>query len=191
MAVGRVARLGARNCKSPSTAWTNNQSRQRGCCRKGNLENEDAAETSAGGFVGNCFSRAESPGRIGAPAAETVDVSLAGMQKLEWQPRAPGVSSATIGKAELGPMAFAGSPRIEALKELGEPILPPAMNAARGDVHGVYASVRIPLAADEKVYGLGMRDDGLVDLRSRSFELKVTWSTHAPVPFYISSPATG
>ena len=88
-------------------------------------------------------------------------------------------------------MAFAGSPGVEALKELGDPTLPATMHDARGDVHGVYASVRLPLGADEKLYGLGMRDDGQVDLRSRSYELKVTWLTHAPVPFYISSAGYG
>lgn len=98
---------------------------------------------------------------------------------------------ATIGKAELGPMAFAGSPRLEALKQLGSPDFPAALAASRGTVHGVYASVRFPLSPNEKLYGLGMRDDGQVDLRSRSFELKVTPSTHAPVPFYISSAGYG
>ncbi len=98
---------------------------------------------------------------------------------------------ATIGKAETGPLAFAGAPRRAGLEKLGIGSFPKGLSEARGMVHGVYASVRIPLAADEKLYGLGMRDDGVVDLRSRSFELKVTPSTHAPVPFYISSAGYG
>src|ERR1035437_2846530 len=110
------------------------------------------------------------------PAAQTrlADVSLASIPNLQWKQRAPGVWMATIGKAELGPMAFAGPTRLDALEKLGSPAFPPALAEARGTVRGVYASVRLPLAADEKLYGLGMRDDGQVDLRSRSFELKVT-----------------
>ncbi len=126
-----------------------------------------------------------------APQARQTDVSLASVPKLQWKQRAPGVWMAVIGKPEVGPMAFAGSPRGAALEKLGSPAFPAALAEARGSVHGVYASVRLPLAAEEKLYGLGMRDDGRVDLRSRSYELKVTPSTHAPVPFYISSGGYG
>ena len=126
-----------------------------------------------------------------ATPARLTDVSLASVPKLNWKPQAPGVWMATIGKAEIGPMAFAGSPRLDGLQKLGPGIFPHGLSETRGAVHGVYASVRIPLGADEKLYGLGLRDDALVDLRSRSFELKVTPSTHAPVPFYISSAGYG
>ncbi len=136
------------------------------------------------GFAGALLSAQTPQGRL-------VDVSLKAVPKLEWKQRAPGVWAATVGKAEIGPMAMAGKPRVEALRKFGAPAMPKEMADARGTVHGVYASARFPLGLEEKVYGLGMRDDGLVDLRSRSFELKVTPSTHAPVPFYISSAGYG
>lgn len=120
-----------------------------------------------------------------------VDTTMAAMQKLDWKQRAPGVWSATIGKPEIGTMEFAGTPMLEALKELGEPALPPSMREARGDVHGAYASVRLPLGMEEHVYGLGMRADGDVDLRSKTYHLRVTPSSHAPTPFYISSSGYG
>jgi alpha-D-xyloside xylohydrolase len=113
------------------------------------------------------------------------------MPRLAWKQRAPGVWVATVGKAETGPMSYAAQPLVAALEKLGARPFPAALTEARGNVHGVYASVRLPLRSEEKVYGLGMRDDGQVDLRSRSFELKVTPSTHAPVPFYISSAGYG
>ena len=125
--------------------------------------------------------------------AETnrLDTTMAAMQELQWVQRAPGVWSATVGKPEIGPMAFAGVPMLDALKELGDPALPPAMQEARGDVRGVYASVRLSLGAEERLYGLGMRADGDVDLRGKMYELKVTPTSHAPTPFYISSGGYG
>ena len=124
-------------------------------------------------------------------APTRVDTSLAGLPSLEWKLRAPGVWSAMIGRPEIGPMQFAGPPLVESLKELGEPALPVVMREARGGVHGGYASARLPLGREERVYGLGMRADGDVDLRSRSYHLRVTPSSHAPTPFYISSAGYG
>ena len=107
-------------------------------------------------------------------APTRVDTSLAGLPSLEWKPRAPGVWIATIGRPEIGTMEFADTPMVEALKELGEPALPAVMRGARGDVHGGYACVRLPLGMEEHVYGLGMRADGDVNLRSKSYQLRVT-----------------
>ena len=125
------------------------------------------------------------------PTMRMVDTSMAGMQALNWMPKAPGVWSAAIGKPELGPMEFAGQPMLDALKELGEAAIPAGMSEARGNVVGGYASVRLPLDAQEHVYGLGMRSDGDINLRSKSFRLQVTPSSHAPIPFYISSAGYG
>lgn len=127
------------------------------------------------------------------PAAEPVlvDTTLAAMKVLEWRQRAPGVWSAVIGKAEIGPMDFAGAPRLDALKELGDPALPTVLAGARGQVRGVYASVRLPLGDAERLYGLGMRADGDVNLRLKDFRLRVTPQSHAPTPFYISSAGYG
>ena len=119
------------------------------------------------------------------------DTTMAAMKVLEWRRRAPGVWSAVIGKAEIGPMEFAGKPMFDALKELGDPALPPTMAGARGQVHGVYASVRLPIGAQERLYGLGMRADGDVDLRLKDFELRVTPQSHAPTPFYVSTGGYG
>jgi alpha-D-xyloside xylohydrolase len=120
-----------------------------------------------------------------------VDTTMAGMKVLEWKQRAPGVWSAMIGKPEIGTMAFAEAPRLDALKEMGEPVLPQAMGWARGDVHGGYASARFPLGKEEHIYGLGMRADSSVDLRGKSYQLRVTPASHAPTPFYISSAGYG
>lgn len=120
-----------------------------------------------------------------------VDTTMASMQVLEWRQRAPGVWSAVVGKAEVGPMDYAGTPLLDALKELGDPALPPTMADARGQVQGVYASVRLPLGDAERLYGLGMRADGDVNLRLKDFRLRVTPSSHAPTPFYISSAGYG
>ena len=120
-----------------------------------------------------------------------VDTTMKVMQVLEWKQRAPGVWSATIGRAEIGPMDFAGTPRLEALKELGDPPMPVMMVGARGQVQGVYASVRLPITDAERLYGLGMRADGDVNLRLKDFYLRVTPHSHAPTPFYISSEGYG
>lgn len=120
-----------------------------------------------------------------------VDTTMKGMQVLSWTLRAPGVWSATIGKVEIRPMDFAEAPRLDALKELGEAALPALMSEARGQVQGVYASVRLPLVDDERLYGLGMRADGDVNLRLKDFYLRVTPHSHAPTPFYISSQGYG
>jgi alpha-D-xyloside xylohydrolase len=120
-----------------------------------------------------------------------VDTTMKALQVLEWKQRAPGVWSAMIGKAEISPMDFAGSPKLDALKELGDPALPARMTDARGQVQGVYASVRLPITEAERLYGLGMRADGDVNLRLRDFYLRVTPHSHAPTPFYISSEGYG
>ncbi len=98
-----------------------------------------------------------------------VDTTMKGMQVLEWKQRAPGVWSALIGKAEVSPMDFAGAPKLDALKEMGDPSMPPMMAGVRGHVHGVYASVRLPITEAERLYGLGMRADGDVNLRLKDF----------------------
>ena len=85
-----------------------------------------------------------------------VDTTMKALQVLEWKQRAPGVWSARIGKAEISPMDFAGSPKLDALKEMGDPSMPPVMAGVRGQVHGVYASVRLPITEAERLYGLGM-----------------------------------
>ncbi len=120
-----------------------------------------------------------------------VDTTMKAMQVVEWKQRAPGVWSALIGKAEISPMDFAGSPKLEALKELGDPTLPALMAEARGQVQGVYASIRMPINDAEHLYGLGMRADGDVNLRKKDFRLRVTPSSHAPTPLYISSAGYG
>lgn len=122
----------------------------------------------------------------------TVNTTMAAMQKLDWKPRAPGVWSAIIGKPEMGSMEFAGPPQTEALKVLGNPEFPQALaGLSLGDVQGVYTSIRLPLSAEERIYGLGMRADGNVDLRSKTFQLRITPTSHAPTPFYISSAGYG
>lgn len=130
---------------------------------------------------------------IGAAQAQPApaDTSLAALPRLDWRPRAAGVWSAVVGAREPGPLDFAAAPRADALTAQGEAPLPAALADGRGDVHAGYASVRLQAAADERFYGLGMRDSGPVELSGRTYTLRVHWTSHAPVPFLISSAGYG
>jgi alpha-glucosidase (family GH31 glycosyl hydrolase) len=117
---------------------------------------------------------------------------MAGMKHLKWVERAPGVWSAQIGVKEPAPMDYAAPPMLEALKQLGAAPMPVGMAEALGDVRGVYTSARIPLKADERLYGLGMAAKSVVNLKGQwPFEMKVSPHNHAPIALYISSAGYG
>jgi alpha-D-xyloside xylohydrolase len=112
----------------------------------------------------------------------------------KWQPVAPGVWKAQIGKPEsLTLLGAAGSrPAIAGLEKLPEavfPIDPKEIEAKQWDWK---TAVRLPLSLDEDVYGLGV--DFKTQRRTGSiFQLHVdhwggqTGRTHAPVPLYVST----
>jgi alpha-glucosidase (family GH31 glycosyl hydrolase) len=121
---------------------------------------------------------------------------LSAMEVLKWESVAPGVWKAAIGAKELAPLDYAGTPRRQALAQMGEVVFPFAKEATRGQVQAGHASVRLPLAVSEKLYGLGLEFKGM-NRRSDVYHLKVDHyggfkgATHAPVPFYISSQGYG
>lgn len=128
-----------------------------------------------------------------APSAST---ALAAMTKLDWQPVASGVWRTSIGKKELGSLDFAASPKRQALSDMPDAPFPFDSNATFGQLYACHASIRLPLEESEKIYGLGLEFKGL-NRRSDVYHLKVDHyggvkgSTHAPVPFYVSSKGYG
>ena len=134
------------------------------------------------------------------PAAKR-PVGLASMTALpSWSKLAPGVWKASAGdmSREIRYTDYAAAPpRAEALAKRPEREFPFKKDAV---VYGRTSDgkfvLRIPLAAEEKLYGFGLQLDGL-DKTGTVLTLNVDhWSTgggrtHAPVPFYISSRGYG
>ncbi len=117
---------------------------------------------------------------------------------LRFEPVAAGVWKATVGTPEpLTLLSAAGvQPKIEALKRMASAPFPFDSAAIVGRVSRGKLALRVPLALDEEIYGLGvdfraMRRTGL------TYQLHVdhwggrTGRTHAPVPFYVSTKGYG
>src|SRR6476646_3021837 len=118
---------------------------------------------------------------------------------MNWTRIAPGVWKAVIGEPEEPtPLALLGiEPAAEALQQLGNPALPLGPDAVTEQVVGLRTVVRLPLAPEEKLFGLGLQFFK-VNQRGRTRYLRVnsdprqdTGETHAPVPFYVSSRGYG
>lgn len=126
--------------------------------------------------------------------AEKAPVDIFSMEKLSWSQKAPGVWSATIGEAEATTyMSYAGGPpRIEALGEMPVAEFPLDKNSIRGTAYNNRAIARVPLKADEKLYGLGLQFKG-INRRGQVYHMRTDHYSdgndrlHAPVPLYISS----
>ena len=111
---------------------------------------------------------------------------------LQWSQVAPGVWRGQVGKRDLPTLTSVaeGVPQLDALRALGAVGTPFA--AAAGEVQPDFASVRIPLAADEKLFGLGLQMQGS-NRRGQVYHLQVDHYAnghdrlHAPVPLYVSS----
>lgn len=122
--------------------------------------------------------------------------SISGMDKLEWEKIMPGVWKASFGETDLNALDYADSPKIEAIKELGETPFPFDKEATQYLQKSMRASIRLPLDETEKIYGLGLEFEGM-NRRGNVYTLKVDHYggvqgyTHAPVPFYISSKGYG
>src|SRR4051812_33875327 len=118
---------------------------------------------------------------------------------MEWGRIAPGVWKRQVGEAAgVTPLGLLDlQPRQEALQALGERSLPFDPDAVGAEIAGSRVVVRLPLAADEKLFGLGLQFVKL-DQRGRTRYLRVnsdpeqdTGETHAPVPFLVSSRGYG
>jgi alpha-glucosidase (family GH31 glycosyl hydrolase) len=111
---------------------------------------------------------------------------------------APGVWKATAGVPEdLTLLAAAGHPPdLDALAEMPAAYFPLPDGGVESRVTNRKVSIRVALAADEDVYGLGVDFTALNRIGS-TFRLHVDhWGgrpgrTHAPVPFYVSSRGYG
>ena len=111
-----------------------------------------------------------------------------------WKRVAPGVWKAQIGKAEsltlLG--AAGGKPAIEALRGMPDLPFPLDQKEIEARQWDWKTALRLPLALDEEVYGLGvdfksMRRTGSVFLLHVDHWGGQTGRTHAPVPLYVST----
>jgi alpha-D-xyloside xylohydrolase len=132
-----------------------------------------------------------------ASATDLAPTTMNAMTVLSWEEIAPGVWSGQVGAREdLTFRELAGAPpRTEALAKVGATAFP-FEGDVRGEVRGNRVSVRLPLEADEQVWGLGLQFDG-INRRGSVWHLQVDHygdvpgRTHAPVPFYVSSAGYG
>ncbi len=127
----------------------------------------------------------------------TFSPALESMQIADFEEVEPGVWAASVGRNDSPtPMDLSDPPRTEALKELPPGDFPWGPTEVRFLVRDHRASVRLPLLADEKIYGFGLQFEGL-QRRGQILHLRVDHyksgkeRTHAPVPFYISSRGYG
>ena len=133
-----------------------------------------------------------------ASAAQAVQQPKVAATPLRFVEIAPGVWKGTIGTPEpLTLLKAAGvSPKSDALRAMPKPAFPLAQNAIEGRLTNGKVTLRMPLALDEDVYGLGV-DFRAMRRNGSAFQLHVdhwngrTGRTHAPVPFYVSSKGYG
>jgi alpha-glucosidase (family GH31 glycosyl hydrolase) len=117
-----------------------------------------------------------------------------GSQKLKWTQVAPGVWKTTIGKAEdLTLLSAAGiEPKKEALAAMPKAEFPISADEVEATQWDWKTAVRLPLALNEDIYGLGV-DFKSIRRTGSTFTLHVdhwggvTGRTHAPVPLYVST----
>ena len=116
-----------------------------------------------------------------------------------WTPVAPGVWKATVGEPDaVSPLSVAGiEPRREALARMATVDFPLAQVGIRAARYDGKVSLRFPLGATERLYGLGLNFK-TVEQRGTVKQLHVdhyggtdNGRTHAPVPFYVSSAGYG
>ena len=116
--------------------------------------------------------------------------------ELAWTSVAPGVWRATLGHADNPTLLTAANarPAQKALEEMARQgaTFPISLQHAQGETQSEFAVARMPLAADEKLFGLGMQMHGS-NRRGEVFHLRVDHYAsghdrlHAPVPLYVSS----
>lgn len=127
------------------------------------------------------------------PAQHT---KLSGMDQLQWEKVLPGVWKASIGDLKLNALDYTSAPKAEAIQKLGEAAFPFSEKETYHHKTPSRIGVRLPLEAEEKIYGLGLEFEG-INRRKQVYTLKVDHYggvkgyTHAPVPFYLSSKGYG
>ncbi|HEV8303962.1 MAG TPA: TIM-barrel domain-containing protein [Gemmatimonadales bacterium] len=116
-----------------------------------------------------------------------------------WAPVAPGVWKATVGEPDaVSLLSAAGAePRRDALAGMRAVDFPLPQAEIRASRRDGKLSLRFPLGATERLYGLGL-DFKAVEQRGTVKQLHVdhyggsdNGRTHAPVPFYVSSAGYG
>ena len=121
---------------------------------------------------------------------------ISSLDQLEWELVATGVWRAQIGDEQWTPMEYAYAPKTEALAAMGDAEFPFESSATRGRVDASFTHFRLPLAENERIYGMGLEFKG-ANRRKQVYNLKVDHYggvkgfTHAPVPFYVSSAGYG
>ncbi len=153
-------------------------------------------------FAGNVGGAMRCPAFLFAILALLPGVSrAAGLPPVEtpaWVEVAPGVWRATIGTPEsLTLLGAAGGlpPKTAALRALPPASFPFAPAEIETRRWGAKTAVRLPLAADEDIYGLGVdfaglrRNGAIFELHVDHWDSRrgITGRTHAPVPLYVSS----
>ena len=115
-------------------------------------------------------------------------------RNIVWKPAARGVWVETVGNRDEPTLlsASGAQPQLETLKTLGEPPTKCPLIGASGSVDAEFVSARLPLDADEKLFGLGLQMQG-ANRRGAVYHLRVDHYAsghdrlHAPVPLYVSS----
>ncbi|UDQ99227.1 TIM-barrel domain-containing protein [Lentisphaerota bacterium WC36G] len=130
--------------------------------------------------------------------AQQLPTRLQQIQQLKWQQVAPGVWKTIIGKADqVNYMSLRRrSVQIDGLKSLPLANFPLDLTKIAGTAGANKAFVRLPMADDEKIYGMGLQFKG-VRRDHKRYRMEMSWyhggneKTHAPVPFYVSSKGYG
>src|SRR5207247_141848 len=134
-----------------------------------------------------------------APVTAAQSVSVRGELPLVWDAVAPGVWKATVGTPDSLSLldAAGGAPRRDALLRLPSVDFPLPREEIRVSRRDRKVSLRFPLEPSEELYGLGLNFKA-VGQRGTVKQLHVdhyggsdNGRTHAPVPFYVSSPGHG
>ena len=136
--------------------------------------------------------------RLAPMGLEFVLTALMATQSMNWNSAGTGVWRGLVGRRDKVTLLGAAgvAPKSAALNSLGIGSLPAHfLEHVSGGTFDGKSWLRLPLAPDEKIYGLGLRLRGLerrdiVRLRMDHFG-KDEDRTHAPVPFYISSKGYG
>lgn len=126
-------------------------------------------------------------------------VVVAQESKINWQPRAGGVWSATLGAPEQIDLlkAAGGKPKTDALDKLGRAAFPAALSSSVFQIKAGRVYLRFPLREEEELFGFGLnfknvRQRGQVmNLHVDHYGGRDGGRTHAPVPFYVSSDGYG
>jgi alpha-glucosidase (family GH31 glycosyl hydrolase) len=135
---------------------------------------------------------------MAAASAHAIQRAPAAAAPLRFVEVAPGVWKATVGTPESLTLLTAAdaSPRRAALGAMPAAAFPVPQDAIAGRLSNGRIALRMPLALDEEIYGLGV-DFRVMRRTGSTFQLHVdhwggrTGRTHAPVPFYVSSKGYG